>query len=160
MLKKHLFSSDEKLKKFGYGELVEEADEASFTYKGLRCLIERIMVAENEEFCFGGHLCGYVRLPDNHPWIDIDIIDVNTNVYGGITFSDENEDGYWVGFDCAHSMDIVPSMQLDKAIKKLRQKYPKFHLPNPNYKNIKFVEEECKKLVDEIRKAEFSLEKN
>jgi hypothetical protein len=72
-----------------------------------------------------GSLCGYVRIPDSHPWFDkgygssfcghdgcyehtpAAIIDV----HGGLTFAGRPigiEAGHWFGFDCSHSGDLVP----------------------------------------------------
>jgi hypothetical protein len=60
-----------------------------------------------------GYRCGYIRLPENHPWhgCDYDIIDAS--VHGGLTFSEPDESGirphpdsgWWIGFDCAHAGD-------------------------------------------------------
>jgi hypothetical protein len=56
--------------------------------------------------------CGYVRVPPSHPAYreNYELLDVD--VHGGLTFGvlepcAEHEDGqgYWLGFDCAHSGD-------------------------------------------------------
>lgn len=70
---------------------------------------------------FMGHLCGYVNLPKEHPWYGmpyskIERLDNCPAVHGGITYSEsrlpcsESEDGWWLGFDCAHAGDYVPYM--------------------------------------------------
>lgn len=56
-------------------------------------------------------LNGYVRLPENHPWLgkgefldDLDSDEYPT-VHGGITYG-PNKDR-WIGFDTAHSDDLI-----------------------------------------------------
>lgn len=62
---------------------------------------------------------GYVRLPEGHPWIGLDIWDEPpvVVVHGGLTFSglypaeqldpptDIPEGPWWIGFDCGHAFD-------------------------------------------------------
>ena len=55
----HHLTSEEKLEKYGYGEWVEEEDERRFIYNKIPCFILRSKL---------GNLCGYCRLPENHPW--------------------------------------------------------------------------------------------
>lgn len=54
--------------------------------------------------------CGYIQLPIWHPWHGRHYNDINTDVHGGLTFSEpdmpcntvgEDKD-WWVGFDCGH----------------------------------------------------------
>ena len=78
-----------------------EPDKVTFEYEGIKCEVIR-----SKEI---GHLCGYVTLPEGHPWANLttwDLIDVD--VHGGITFAQQTDDGYVIGFDCAHAWDITP----------------------------------------------------
>lgn len=60
-----------------------------------------------------GSRCGYVRVPKGHPWHGQNCNDINSDCHGGITFTDadkkcekvDNDDGWWIGFDCAHYTD-------------------------------------------------------
>lgn len=57
-----------------------------------------------------GFRCGYVRIPEGHPWFGMDYDSIHAkndhvSVHGGLTFSETSEDGHWIGFDCAHSGD-------------------------------------------------------
>lgn len=61
-----------------------------------------------------GYRCGYVRMPPGHPWHGKDYNDIEAaEAHGGLTFSREDvacdkggaDDGWWVGFDCAHAGD-------------------------------------------------------
>lgn len=76
-----------------------------FEYKGYDCLIKEINKNEIMH-----HLCGYVRLPQQHPGYMTDYNDSifdSINVHGGLTFSGSfyDQEGFWVGFDCAHYED-------------------------------------------------------
>lgn len=64
---------------------------------GLECAIAR----------GGASLCGYVKIPPNHPDANHHYDNVeNINVHGGITFNTRATDGgMWFGFDCAHFGD-------------------------------------------------------
>lgn len=86
---------------------------------GMACLIVRNGM---------GALCGYVGVPSDHPWYgkdDVEQADGSwVDVHGGLTFSGPcqaggkvchivepggDDDVWWQGFDCAHSMDLTPS---------------------------------------------------
>lgn len=67
---------------------------------------------------YGGWGNGYVLLPPDHLYYNIDYDDIPVDVYGGLTFSnyvsesgfkhkiDEKYHNYWcIGFDTAHSGD-------------------------------------------------------
>jgi hypothetical protein len=158
---KHLYSSDQKLKWWGYGEWIEEPDEAEFEHNGILCKIIRADTPKdpNQEDVFGGHLCGYCRIPKNH--IDYKCkkpFDLPYSVHGGITYGRlEEDEEYWIGFDCAHSGDIVPSLEIFKkkygeygGIKELKSQFPDAPCFKEHYRNIQFVVEECKSLAEQI----------
>lgn len=158
-----IIPSDTKLQHWGYGEWVEEPDEVTFYYKGVKCDIKRCYDYENSPLMFGGHLCGYVVVPANHPWNSESYDDLNVCVHGGLTY-DHIKDTRVIGFDCAHSRDLVPSIEMFSKLPKdafmeeirqltqdLREKLPGCEfLFKKTYKNIAFVEAECKKLVDQM----------
>ncbi len=77
------------------------------SFGGLACLIQRHQTL--------GHLCGYVALPTDHPLIDKGSDEFyQFEVHGGVTWNNSFEDEvspYWVGFDCAHSGDLLPGMK-------------------------------------------------
>lgn len=68
------------------------------------------------------HRCGYVRVPKGHPWHGKDYNDIEVSVHGGLTFAEKDmpcgkggaDDGYWVGFDCAHFRDAPDDKLLDR----------------------------------------------
>lgn len=147
-----------KKKYFGEGEWVNERDVVNFTYLGYPCAIFRVATPDpTEEQMFGGHLCGYVKLPDGQTYEAFSENDW-INCHGGVTFAEESlgsqhflESGFWVGFDCAHAWDVVPSMkQLSKSIADI---YSRFQACPPSYKNIGFVFGECKEIVRQLIEA-------
>lgn len=61
-----------------------------------------------------GYRCGYVKVTPGHPWFGKDYDQIECTVHGGLTFSEMDvpcgkggpDDGYWIGFDCAHCGDL------------------------------------------------------
>lgn len=129
------------------GPWKQEPDKVQFTdaATGYPCLIVRGPV---------GALCGYVGVPDSHPWHGRHYSDVNAYAHGGLTFSDrcahgddpsrgichipqpgESDNVWWFGFDCAHYGDLCPACQTYGA---------------EHYRDIQFVEQECADLAARI----------
>lgn len=160
----HIHTSDYKLKYLGYGEWVEEPDDIQFNYKGFHCKISRILKREYPNNCvyFGGHLCGYVNIPQDHTMYGKKYDDINIDCHGGLTFSEfkKEDNTYWIGFDCAHLGDYVPSMGLFKnthpIIKAFGEAFPipeeykDLSIFNPVYRNVNFCINECKSIVDQL----------
>jgi hypothetical protein len=160
--KRHLYTSDQKLEWFGYGEWVEEPDEVIFEHKGVKCMIKRMLAFENCGDAFGGYFCGYVCIPKNHKNYAKDPFkDFRYDCHGGLTYGrlEENEE-YWIGFDCAHSGDLIPSMEKLKQSRKdlfkecfeglqeYKKMYP--HLFINTYRNIDYCINECKSLAEQV----------
>ena len=162
---KHLYTSDQKLKWFGYGEWVEECDAAFFEHEGIECKVTRIVIEEypNRSHMFGGHFCGYCKIPEDHPDYNCeDIHSLGYEVHGGLTYSElEPNKEFWIGFDCAHSVDVVPSMLemkrkvREETMEMLKGLGRKDHFTSilfrDTYKNIKFAEDQCKLLASQIQ---------
>lgn len=157
---KHLYTSDEKLKWFGYGEWVEEPDEVYFVHKGINCRVLRVVNYEYLHAAFGGYLCGYVRLDEFHPWCGKTHNEIECDCHGGLTYSQfEKNDEFWIGFDCAHSGDIAPSVELnmrnDPMWQKMKEEREKLFMklkcawPRDTYKNIFYVKNECIALAEQ-----------
>ena len=156
-IEKVIIPPDIKLKNWGYGEWVEEPDEVIFYYKEVRCKIIRCRAYETDFSMFGGHLCGYVIVPHNHPWFGKSWDNLSADVHGGLTYYREEGSDWVIGFDCAHSGDLSPSIESfkrkyqDDFIRELKQRFPQSkHLFKVTYRNIAFVEAECKSLVDQM----------
>lgn len=160
----HLFTSDDKKKWWDYGEWIEEPDEVKFTYKNYKCLIRRIAVPEPyaTDLCmFGGHLCGYVEIPISHYCFNKNYNEINIDVHGGLTYSEMNEKNeYWIGFDCAHSEDYMPSSEKLKRENPyqnpfpISEKFKKYSMFNPIYRNIDFCVKNCMEMIDQLIEIE------
>jgi len=61
-----------------------------------------------------GYRCGYVKVEPGHPGHGKNYEDIDASVHGGLTFAEPDlhcgkggaDNGWWVGFDCAHSSDL------------------------------------------------------
>jgi len=172
-IEKHIHTSEEKMKWWGYGEWVEELDFLSFWHAGLNCFIHRICIPEGGGHRYGGHLCGYVKIPQEH----LSMSDMNDeferlfDVHGGVTFLEKQlDDGIVIGFDCAHSGDLTPSTEMLKnkfqTLYDCRLKphitsnilYHRHHKYPRVYRNVNYVMEECKSLAQQI--YEYGLQKS
>jgi hypothetical protein len=154
---KHLYTSEQKIKWWGYGEWVEEPDVLKFKYKNFECAIVRTCKPDGPDHIFGGHLCGYVCLPDTHVYFKKNYSDIDIDVHGGLTFSEMAGVGkYWIGFDCSHSGDYTPSTEKLKKesnfidLFPIPKEYLKYSIFNLTYKNIDFCVQECKSMVDQL----------
>lgn len=149
-IEKYLYKCKRKLQYLGYGEWIEEPDEVIFPYKNTLCKISRFIIEVEPSLggMFGGHLCGYVKVPKNHLWYEKPYNEIECFIHGGLTVSKQGTNThYWVGFDCAHPGDLVPSL------KKIFQKM----FANSVYRNIDYVMQECKNLVDQMENIELKV---
>lgn len=131
------------------GEWDHEPDKVQWTNQdtGLTCLIVRGPA---------GALCGYVGVPEGHPWYQQEP-DLTIVCHGGITFSgfcredpEAPEHGichvgedkpWWIGFDCAHCGDATPGISYQ----------PTGYFSR--YKNLEYVKNECKNIALQIKEA-------
>jgi hypothetical protein len=150
------------------GPWTDEPDTKDISYKGYQGYIKRNDL---------GALCGYVMIPSDHPilkGIDLDADDleyekVPLNAHGGITFGNTatntqtGQKVYVVGFDCAHSTDLIPfrtwmtnpdlpeELRQNEAVQKLIElelasSFQKYQ----TYKDIDFVTKEIESMIDQI----------
>lgn len=165
MKETHIIKSEEKIAQWGDGEWVNEPDLCVWEYRECKCIIRRMMAYESDGQLSLGQLNGYVKVPEGHPWHGKNCFDeIDVDVHQGLSFGKFNDFGeYIIGFDCAHSGDIIPSMNSLFAEKKaqklqflkdldedMKKKYPNCSLFNPIYRNIAFVKAECESLVDQM----------
>ena len=119
---------------------------------GYPCLIVRNPV---------GALCGYVGVTKDHPAYGKGYEDVDAGAHGGLTFAGkcrpggedhaichvveagEDDDVWWLGFDCAHSNDFTPytaSVSPSMLV---------FSKPE-HYKDVAYVQYECAILAAQL----------
>ncbi|MEM7515319.1 MAG: hypothetical protein AAF368_00145 [Planctomycetota bacterium] len=101
-----------------------------------------------------GHWCGYLCIPEGHPLHgrDLESDDLGPDIHGGWTWArsylpnkKDASDGWWVGFDCAHSGDLQPGGRW-------RTKPTPF-ANNSTYKTLNFVKSELFRACAELEEA-------
>lgn len=142
------------------GEWQNEPDKMQWKDQetGLPCLIVR--------HAFLGTLCGYVGVDKNHPLFEKDYEEADVSVHGRLTFASHcspsedvhaichviepgEEEVWWFGFDCGHSMDTCPAML--KLAEDLNALPGAAFLGKVTYKNIEYVKNECKELAAQLK---------
>ena len=92
-----------------------------------------------------GDLCGYIIIPPGNPFNETNDYDdpmfSKVDVHGGWTYYDTQDANVIIGFDCAHSGDLVPMMEMiqDEVMKELAV------ASDDTYKTVEFVEDQCKR---------------
>lgn len=122
--------------------------EASFMYKGYRCVVVGINA---------GHRCGYVGLPRGHKYYGEDYDDIPIDCHGGLTYSRDNpnypvtnnEGLYWIGFDCAH-YDDAKDPELLKIFGQQNNPYLSDLFSDGVVWTQEMVEGELKRIVDQL----------
>jgi|SRR5579864_3325511 len=136
--------------------------EREWSHAGLQCAVVQARQCSNR--------CGYVRVPPTHPAHGKDYDAVDIDVHGGLTFSSlepcsTNEDGqgFWFGFDCAHFGDatIDPQITLENAptpeLRKLLEinlKYPIRGEEDDHFWTQLEVERETERLAEQLAHME------
>lgn len=155
MKQTHLYTSDQKLQIFGYGEWVEEPDLVEFTHNGVDC---KIMRHSN------GFLCGYIKLHNGCEYVDKSFEDIPIEAHGELTYSSQLGDGFWIGFDCAHFNDCIPGPPLSivpddcsnelkiciECLNEIILKLKSTRDQETTYKNTTFCIEQCKSMADQF----------
>jgi len=113
----------------------KEGRSEDWNYKGIKCKLRRTI-----DDCWAG----YVFFPKEL------LLDVGSNqleslkFHGGITCNQQSDSGnVMIGFDCAHSSDLIPSLFLN------------FNIPDngiSTYKTKNFAISQCNSLVDQFFK--------
>lgn len=110
-----------------------------------------------------GFLCGYVGVSKGHPSFGKKYHNVDSkfdiDVHGGLTYSDhcqpgpenksichkvesdEDDNVWWLGFDCGHALDISPGIPEDMRV---------LQDPHREYRDLAYVEGEVKKLARQL----------
>lgn len=109
----------------------------------------------------GGALCGYVGVPEGHPWFrrEYDEVVPRPEVHGGLTYSDRcQEDGdqaetichipepgepdnvWWLGFHCGHWNDVSPAFEAHLSCLSSER----------TYKPLAYVQDQCALLAKQL----------
>lgn len=129
----------------------DEPDRVSWTHRGVPCLMVR---SEST-----GAWCGYAATVEGHPWYGQE---PDAQVHGGVTFAGpchgtvchvpepgEPDHVWWIGFDCAHYMDLAPRMEAlmgELVANELRKKLDVFL----SYRDQGYVMKEVEDLAEQI----------
>lgn len=160
----HLFEKDFKLKWLGEGEWIEEADKIDFEYAGYEAEVRRVLIQEPyalKEAWFGGHLCGYVIIPQNHFLYMRPYKDFSIDCHWGLTYGDFSEGGsHRIGFDCGHMNDIIPTVELimlpqRKLYGTFLSEFEHSNLLKKTYKNVQFSIDNCCYIIDQLTNINF-----
>jgi hypothetical protein len=115
-----------------------------------------------------GYRCGYVKVGPGHPWFGKDDSeDFGAEVHGGITFGEADigcgkggpDDGWWVGFDCAHSGDApdpeLPRRSADVGTLAMTGFYKTLGMigTRGTIRDQAYVEAECRSLCEQAAAA-------
>jgi hypothetical protein len=109
-----------------------------------------------------GYRCGYVKVEPGHPWFGKGYNDIECEVHGGLTFAAADvdrgkggpDDGWWVGFDCAHAGDAA-----DPALPGSHRGWPRFRIDlGESVRTQEYVEAECRSLCEQARAAMIAAE--
>jgi hypothetical protein len=141
---------------WGEGPWQDEPDKVQWQDEatGLPCLIRRNGAS--------GALCGYVGVPEGHPWFGRDYSDLlSIEVHGGLTYSDlcdsddkehgichVAEDGikrWWLGFDANHGGDVAPGMEARSPFARMAGSF---------YRNIEYMKAQCADLARQVSTGE------
>lgn len=121
-----------------------------------------------------GFRCAYVGIPESHPIYTFHNEEYNYpnfDVHGGITFFDDNNitkklfgihcTDKWIGFDAGHYYDISDFECTKKYFPTLRKSKLDYvigmshllerHITGSAIRSFNYMEEECKKLIDQLR---------
>jgi len=105
-----------------------------------------------------GFRCGYVKVLPGHPWHGRGYDKIRADIHGGLTFGQPDvacnkggpDNGYWVGFDCAHSND-APDPALSSSDPELARM-----LGQGTVRTQQYAEAECRRLCEQARDAQAS----
>lgn len=134
----------------------KEPDRLDWEHAGFAC-----MALRNDM----GSWCGYVGVPNTHPFYGVSDEFNGIDVHGSVTYASKcaghichvpkpgmPDDVWWIGFDCGHAFDLSPRMA---AIEK-KMNLPKLvdaELPREfrrTYKDEKYIRAETSRLADQL----------
>jgi len=130
--------------------------EKRFEYKGFPCVVL---------FMPMGYRCGYVGLPKGNKYFGKDYGKIPIDCHCGLTYANNDLYGqddtntWWIGFDCGHSCDGYDIEKIkeyyadDERVQKqllTMLNYMKTVNRESSFKSIKYVEENCMHIVEQL----------
>lgn len=148
----------------GEPDKMQWPDEAT----GLPCLVHRSD--------FSGAWCGYVGVPEGHPWHEMNAFEIDADVHGALNFATfcmdtgdesrgichvagpgESDHVYWIGFDCGHAFDAKPGADafmrsVAPHLEEMRQSMSVGILAE-TYRDLDYVRDQCRLLAAQVKAA-------
>lgn len=130
----------------------EEPDRIEWRHLGFACLMVRSDV---------GVWCGYLGVPPGHPWHG-DPDPEGACAHGGVNYASacagrvchvaqpgEPADVWWLGFDCGHAFDLIPSISAHPGLRtaELAKKM------GWQYRDVAYVTEQVNRLAEQAKAA-------
>ena len=107
---------------------------------------------------YGYYRCGYVAVPENHPYYGRDCDKLPICCHGGLTFGQvctmkyiNEPEHYWIGFDCDHYGDGPDLNKLNEL--KIKPNYNFIHKSYPPVTLDECISN-CRSIIDQLIKAE------
>lgn len=100
-----------------------------------------------------GYRCGYVLIPEGHLWHGKDYGEIDADVHGGLTYSEDEQGEYWIGFDCAHSGDARDPALTPESLNRSLGRFSRMSDDHGSVKTTEFVETECRSLCEQAAAA-------
>lgn len=95
-------------------------------------------------YSLGTHPTAYIKIPTTHPLYGVDYGDIfDIDVHCGFTYSKQEEDGYWLGWDYAHWGDY------NRAIEQVNLNFDGYLIPCKKWTTDEILEE-CKNVVKQL----------
>lgn len=144
----HRLTTEQKLKWFGYGEWVEEADTIHLEYKDYKAEIHRVdpQIKIEERQVAGGYLRGFVMVPQSHPYYGNEEKLQKIVCYNGLAFNNMNTvflKIHIIGFSTVDLNDHFTYLLKEKCKDK-----------DFVYRNMEFCIEECLNIIDQLIEME------
>lgn len=153
LVHQHFDDCEENKKLFPSGPWCHEPNRLSFKHCGLDCLLSRNSTL--------GFWCGYVAIPREHPLHGRYYTDNHIEIHGGLTYGEksnglvchphetEEDDIWWLGFDCVHVGDAYFDYMTRLDIK-LPSLPSRDCLPKDIYRDITYVTAEVERLAEQL----------
>ena len=90
--------------------------------------------------------CAYIEVPFLHKYYMLDYDDIPISCHGGLSFSDEFNDKWYIGWDYAHYGDYIPDEEM------LFDSNTYYHKWTPEE-----IELECYDVIDQLINVDDSL---
>lgn len=150
---------------WGPGPWQDEPDKMQWTdsVTGYPCLLHRGAL---------GSWCGYVGVSPGHPAYEIDygkLEDKDISAHGGLTYTNhcmetgredfgvchvpepgQPDNVWWIGFDCAHGGDYVPSMAIWRKENNMDDSWRLKDV----YRDMNYVQNEVHNLAEQLKAME------